>query len=278
MLDFLPPRLASAVRHVNLNALYELRLRAKKPLRANVGGVFRWLGEAGVCGESGALVPTEQEVEETLCNASEHSVHMVENQLREGFVTAGCGERLGVAGTFVYEGGGVLAVREITSLCIRIPHEIKGCAEEIYRRCFSEGLTSLLVISPPGEGKTTILRDLSRIASEKTHKNVLVCDERGELGAGDLGNTSDVIRFADKKTAFTAGIRALRPDIIVTDELLGGDYEAVRRAIESGVTVFASAHLTEYAAVPVKVFSRYAVLDGLGHVSCICDGEGNRVD
>ncbi len=278
MLEFLPPRIAAALRYVNLNRLYELRMRADKPLRANVGGEFFFLGERGICGEREALRPTGGEIAETLFAASEYSLYSVENQMKQGFVTGKCGERIGVAGTFVYEGGKVHAVREVTSLCVRVPHEIKGCAEEIYARCFSDGVCSLLLLAPPGEGKTTVLRDLTRLLCERKGVNVLVSDERGELSAGDLGPTSDVIAFADKHTAFTAGIRAMRPDLIVTDELLGEDYPAVKRAVESGVAVLASAHLKRAEDVPVRLFSRYVCLDGLGKVGKIFDGELNHVD
>ncbi|MDE5897037.1 MAG: hypothetical protein K2H43_04410, partial [Clostridia bacterium] len=265
MLDFLPLRILSAVRHVNLNYLYELRMRADKPLRCNLSGVYRYLGESGVVGCSEkAIYPTREEIEETLYAASGYSVYTVENQIRQGFVTGKEGERIGIAGSFVYENGSPLSIRAITSLCIRIPHAVKGCAEEIYSRCLCDEIRSLLILSPPGLGKTTILRDLARLVSERRELNVLVSDERGELSAGDLGACSDVMKFADKLTAFTAGIRAMRPDVIVTDELLSEDYPAVRRAVESGITVFASAHLTRREDVPDRVFLRYITLNGLG--------------
>lgn len=279
MLDFLAPRLAACVRHINLQTLYELRVRAGKPLRANIGGVFRFLGEAGIVSSANeAFYPTAEEVEDTLFAASGYSVYSVENQIRRGFVTGKEGERIGIAGTYVYDGNGVLSVHSLSSLCIRIPHAIEGCAEEIYSRCFSEGVCSVLILSPPGEGKTTLLRDLARLVCERTNLNVLVSDERGELSAGDLGKTSDCIRFADKMTAFTAGIRAMRPDVIVTDELLPEDYAAVLRAKEGGIAVLASAHLTSYEDVPHKIFSRYVLLDGIGRVGKICKEDGNELD
>lgn len=278
MLSFLPPRLKDALRYVNLNLLYELRIRADKPLRVNLGGNFCFLGERGICTLREALLPTRKEVEEIFFAASGYSVYSVENQIRQGFVTGEAGERIGIAGSYVYDGTGVLSVGSVTSLCIRIPHAIEGCAEEIYCKCFAQKICSLLILAPPGEGKTTILRDLSRLVCEKTSLNVLVSDERGELSAGNLGDTADVIRFADKLTAFTAGIRAMRPDVIVTDELLPEDYTAVRRATESGIVVFASAHLKKYEDVPEKLFSRYILLNGLGHIGKILDEEGKHVD
>ena len=197
----------------------------------------------------------------------------MENQLKKGFVTGKDGERIGIAGTLVYEGGSVLSVHSVTSLCVRVPHAVEGCAEEIYRKTLADGLRSLLILAPPGEGKTTLLRDLTRIVSQRTQANILVSDERGELSAGDLGATSDVVKFADKLTAFTAGIRAMRPEIIVTDELLASDYEAVRRAVESGIIVFASAHLKRVEDVPEKLFERYILLDGLGKIGKIYGAE-----
>ena len=278
MLDFLAPRLKSAVKCVNANLLYEMRIRADKPLRVNLNGRFCYLGEGGVTeNPAHALIPTALEIEETLFAASDYSVYAVENQLRQGFVTGREGERIGIAGTYVYDEKGVLSVHSVTSLCIRIPHAVVGCSEEIYQKCFVRGVCSLLILAPPGEGKTTILRDLTRLVSERTRLNILVSDERGELSAGDLGATSDVVRFADKLTVFTAGIRAMRPDLIVTDELLPEDYRAVRRAKESGIIVFASAHLRRYEDVPDKLFERYALLDGLGRVGKILGSNGEDV-
>ncbi len=274
MLDFLPKRLKDAVRHVNLRRLYELRVRAEKPLRANIDGAFVFLGETGVCFQREALFPTAEEIGEILFAASGYSVYSVENQLKNGFLTGAEGERIGIAGSFVYENGRVLSVRSVTSLCIRIPHEIFGCAEAVYSRCLVQGLCSLLLLAPPGEGKTTILRDLTRLVCERKGVNVLVSDERGELSAGDLGATADCMKFADKLTAFTAGIRAMRPDLIVTDELLPEDYAAVRRAIESGICVFASAHLKKFEDIPDKLFERYVFLDGLGRIGRILREDG----
>lgn len=278
MLEFLPPRIGEAVRHLDLGSLYELRIRAEKPLAANIGGVYCWLARNGPCERAEhAIVPTGQEVEDAVFAASGYSVYSVADQLRQGFLTGACGERIGVCGTFVYEGGSVLSVRAVTSLCVRIPHTVEGCAEAIYARCLSDKLRSVLILSPPGEGKTTMLRDLARLVSVRRSINILVSDERGELSAGDLGRTADVIRHADKLTAFTAGIRAMRPDLIVTDELLPEDYAAVRRAMEGGVCVFASAHLKRVCDVPQKLFERYVLLDGVGRVGAVCGADGNAL-
>lgn len=270
MLEFLPPRILDAVRHINTDTIYELRVRVDKPLCANVAGKFTYLSARGASVlSSEALIPTAQEVEDIVFAASGYSVYSVAEQLKQGFLTGADGERIGVCGSYVYENGAALSVHAVTSLCIRIPHEIVGCSELIYERCLRDRMRSILLMSPPGEGKTTMLRDLSRLVCERRGLNVLVSDERGELSAGDTGVTSDVVRYADKLTAFTAGIRAMRPDVIVTDELLPEDFAAVKRAIDGGIYVFASAHLRRVSDVQSKLFDRYILLDGLGHVGAI---------
>ncbi len=266
MFDFLPCRISDCLNNLNYNLVYEIRIRADKPLVVNLGGEFKFLGTNGICQMQNALIPTENEVEDTLMAACGYSVYAVENQLKEGFITTKDGVRLGIAGTVVYENGRVHAIRNATSLCVRIPHEIRGCADEIYAKCFEHSVVSTLILAPPGEGKTTILRELTRLISERTQKNILVSDERGELSAGFLGSTVDVVLFADKRTSFTQGIRAMRPQVIVTDELMPEDYATVKAAMESGIDVIASAHLKSTQQVPAKIFGQYVILSALGKV------------
>lgn len=104
--------------------------------------------------------------------------------------------RIGLAGAFVYEDGKTFTVKEITSLNIRIPHEVLGCADTVYARCLQNGLQNILLISAPGRGKTTILRDLSRQICQKQIVNVLINDERNEIAAASRDFTLDTGRSA----------------------------------------------------------------------------------
>lgn len=264
MLEFLPTRIKTAVSHVNVRQLYELRLRVGLPATANYGGKYLYLCEFGVSDQAkNALVVSSEEVEDTVYLAGKCSVYSVEEQIRRGFLTAENGERIGLAGEYVMEGGKVVAMRNFTSLCIRIPHEIDDCGAEIFEKCFTHGLCNLLILSPPGIGKTTILRDLSRKISETTKKNVLICDERGEISALGVGESCDVVKFGNKNTAFEAAIRAMRPDLLICDELTSPDYSAVKRMVEGGVYVVASAHFASVQNVPnalLEIFDCYAQL------------------
>jgi stage III sporulation protein AA len=277
MLEFLPFEIKEALRQVNLSQVYEIRLRADKPTTINYGGTYRYLTAYGVKdAPKNALRVSSDEIADVVFSAGDFSVYSVEEQIRKGFVTGKNGERIGLAGRYVSENGKTLTVRDFTSLCIRIPHEIVGSAEEIYKICCAGGLCNLLISSPPGIGKTTILRDLCRLICEQTQKNVLICDERGELGVGNTGESCDVLSFAEKAVAFEAGLRAMRPDVIVTDEIVEKDLIHLERTTASGVKVMASAHIGRVEELPnefCKIFNRFVFLDGekIGKIKAVYD-------
>ena len=278
MLEFLPENVKEGVAKINLAYLFEIRLRAEAPVMVNYQGEYRYLSVYGITDlKDKAVKPTRADIEECVFKAGEYSVYSIEEQLKQGFLTAKNGERMGISGEYVFENGQPHALRSFNSLCIRVPHEIIGCAGPIYQQCMSDRVRNLLIISPPGMGKTTLLRDLSRILSEKTQKNILICDERGEISIGSLGETCDVIRYCTKKFAFATGIRAMRPEIIMTDEVSIEDLESLKRARDAGVSVIATAHFSEEAYLDLsfkKIFEKIVVLDSqkIGMIKTIYNG------
>lgn len=283
MLEFLPESVKNAVKKLNISYLYEIRIRETKPIMVNYQGNYRYLGAYGLTEHrEKAISCTMDEIADCVLKAGNYSIYSVEEQLKKGFLTARYGERIGLSGEYVFERGQPLTMRNFTSLCIRVPHEIRGCAINIYQKCMSDIVQNLLLMSSPGLGKTTILRDLGRILSEKTKKNILLCDERGELSVGELGDTCDVVRYSDKETAFEACVRAMRPDIIITDELSLKDLIAIEKAVAAGVIVIASAHFSSFQFVPpsfLNLFNRFVLLDEqeIGKIKEIYTKEGEKI-
>lgn len=85
-------------------------------------------------------------------------------------------------------------LKSISSLNVRVAHEVKGCADQIMPLLCENGLfLNTVIVSPPGCGKTTLLRDIIRQLSNGCREKstgrrlfgitVGVVDERSELGA-----------------------------------------------------------------------------------------------
>ncbi len=282
MLDFLPEYIKNALSHHNAKYLYEIRLREEKPISVLYNGRYSFLGECTLTNHvDKALICTSQDIADCVYRAGNYSVYSVEEQIKKGFITTEKGVRIGLAGEYVFERGQALAMRNFNGICIRVPHEVVGCGQAFFDICMSDRIQNVLLMSSPGLGKTTILRDVARIIGEKQRKNILICDERGEISLGNTGITSDILKFSDKKTAFEAGIRAMRPDIIITDELNKEDCQAVERAKNAGICVIASAHFSDIAHVKepfLPLFDKYVLLNEccIGKIAHIYDKDGRE--
>lgn len=220
----------------------ELRMRVGRPLV-----VLTAEGRRIAKLPSGAPFSVRREdVERVLAVASDFSVYAVNEQLVRGYVSRR-GIRIGVAGEGVVEEGRMLTMKHIAFLTLRVPHEVKGGAERVRGAVFGDGVKNTLVISPPYGGKTTLLRELARLSSFS--RDTLIIDERFELAAAEEGvptldvGDCDVVSGVDKLAAYENTIRAMHPEVIVTDELFrGSEAEAVCDMVRSGVKVFASLH------------------------------------
>ena len=244
----------------------EVRLRAGRPAQ------FR-----GARGDSFGEIVEVGRLRSVLAALADHSLHAHEAELREGFFTMGDGCRVGVCGRLVCEGGRVTGMASVGSVCVRICREVQGAADGFYHSLFDErdhSLRSALIVSPPGMGKTTALRDAARRLSEEGF-DVCIADERHELAACvdgvptlDVGPRTDVMDGCPKRLAVACLLRAASPQVIVTDEIGGPeDVEALSDAVRCGVRILASAHagsiddLLARRDMPVDVFD-IAVLLG----------------
>jgi len=278
-LSFLPDEVRLAVSHLNYLRLSEIRLRRGQPVIVEYDGRYSFLGRVGIVANSNDSIKVS-DITPVLNAATGGCVYSYTEQMKSGFITVEHGVRIGIAGEYVTEKGVVNTIKNVTSLNIRIPHDIKGCADYLFKTVFSGELKSTLIYSKPGLGKTTILRDIARKLSRL--KNVLVFDERGEIAAldgygdgFDLG-TVDVVRCYSKLGAISSAIRAMKPDVIITDELYGEeDLKAVQYAADCSITVIASSHVSDAEKLKKTPFEYFVKLKSLGEKPEIYDKNFN---
>lgn len=277
-LGFLPQEVYAAIANLNINYLSEIRLRRGQPVRVEYRGEYLYL-KAGGAGRERAGTLVCGDVAAILNRAMGGCVYSFAEQLRQGFITVEGGVRIGVAGEYVADGGNIKTIARPTSLNIRIPHDVRGCADGIYSALFAEELASTLIFSKPGYGKTTMLRDLAVSISQRRACNVLVLDSRNEIcGSGTLGETVDVVRSCDKLAALGSAMRAMKPDVIITDELYGSDdMLAVGFARECGLCVIASSHVCDRRKLAAMPFDYFVGLRGIGRGADIYDKDFNTV-
>jgi len=182
--------------------------------------------------------------------AAAASIHAVRDSLRHGYITARGGCRVGLGGQATVRDGEVTGFTHLGSAAIRITKEILGVADAVLPQLKERGqLHSTLILSPPGGGKTTVLRDIIRQCSDGGRR-VAVADERGELAAlrdgvpqMDLGSRTDVVAGCPKDKAVLMLLRAMNPQVIAMDEITApADTQALESAANCGVILLATAH------------------------------------
>lgn len=289
---------------VRLSWLQEVRLRAGKPLLLHLNG-----REVSVMPD-GTLTPdaacgycvTPEDIRGTLESISGYSLYAFDEELRQGFLTVQGGHRIGVTGKVVMDGQTIGCIRHISFLNVRLAHEVIGCADSVITY-LTDGNTvySTLILSAPGCGKTTLLRDLIRQISNGTGKlqghTVGVVDERSEIAGAwqgipqnDIGIRTDVLDCCPKTEGMRMLLRAMSPQVIAVDELGGkGDAEAVENVFRCGCRLIATAHGSSLedvkqrrelrALIENQMFERYVVLkweDG-ERVAEVLDKHGCRM-
>ena len=252
--------------------IQELRLRAGRPLfiicgetelALSAGG--RLVHPAGGCPKEGLFIVERECIEETVELMSRFSLYAAQEELRQGFFTIQGGHRVGVAGRVMAENGTVRVMRSISFLNVRVAHEKKGCADRVMPFLYGRDghFYSTLIISPPRRGKTTLLRDIIRQASDGCQAgpggtwipgmSVGVVDERSELGACWEGHPAEYAGSCGCALAASAHGRSL-------EEVRGK--RGLGRLLEEGI------------------FERLVLLAGegrVGRIEGIYDGEGRTV-
>ena len=248
LLSYFPNNVGNLIRNtINkneriLDELQEIRIRCDRPIILKLRN-FEIVIEYKV-NESEIL-----SILERLCN---NSIYAYKNQICEGFITVKGGHRVGITGTAVIDNGKIINIKYITSLNFRIAREVLGCSLKILDKILdvkNNEVNNTLIVSPPGKGKTTMLRDIIRNISNGIPninfrgKTCGVVDERGEIAAmyhgvpqNDIGIRTDVIENVSKAKGMKMLIRSMAPEVIACDEVGSKeDIEAIKEATISGV-------------------------------------------
>ena len=198
---------------------------------------------------------TQNDLEQLCDTVTGYSRYAACDTLSHGFLTAKGGYRIGVCGTAVMHNGCMTNLRDFSSAVIRISREVSGLAEEILPRLMENGrFPSTLIYSPPGLGKTTLLRDMVRLLSDGDQQTpafrVAVADERGEIAVMyqgraqmSVGCHTDVLDGCPKAQAIPILLRSANPQIIAVDEITQQhDLHAMAHAANCGVSLLATIH------------------------------------
>lgn len=228
----------------------EIRVRIGKPLEIIAGRPFHL-----------PHIVTPDEGQALVNKLSQHSFYALDEELRCGYLTIEGGHRVGLAGKVLLEGGKVKALRHLSSFNLRVAREKPGVCYPLLPWLFEGKWKNTLIIGAPQSGKTTLLRDLARTAAagaEEKHiapVKVGIVDERSEIAGCvkgipqlDVGLRTDILDACPKAEGMMMMIRSMSPDVLVADEIgRAEDGQAIAEAINSGITLIATAHGSNYA-------------------------------
>lgn len=283
------------IKNFSFNDITEIRMRVNEKIIITIKNKKYYLKDEN----DEFVVINKYIMENFIKKISENSVYAFNENIINGYITLPKGIRVGICGTVVMDETRVQTIKDFQSVNIRIPHTIRNCSVPAYDFLVDETVKNTLIISAPGCGKTTFLRDLIfQLYQRNLSKNILVADERNEICSvvkGEisqyLGGFCDVYTNCSKKFAFKNGIRSMSPDIIITDEIdLENDLDCLMEAMNCGVNVVATIHAKDIKQlknklgfdniIDKKIFTRYVVLnndEGPGTLSYIYDEKLNCI-
>lgn len=229
--------------------LEEIRLRENKPLSLKFGQEQ----------EITDYIVSQQEILQAFEKICESSIYSYRKQICDGYITIRGGNRVGIVGSAVVDNGQVININYISSLNFRIASQRIGCSNKVIEDIIdneNDNIYNTLIVSPPGCGKTTLLRDIIRNISNGikvigfSGKTVGVVDERGEIAAmykgipqNDIGIRTDVIDNMPRPEAMRILVRSMAPDVIACDEIGSvEDIKAINYAMCSGVKGIFTVH------------------------------------
>ncbi|MGL5650526.1 MAG: stage III sporulation protein AA [Paraclostridium sp.] len=263
ILNSLSPKLREKIINVQYEDLNieEIRLRVEKPLIINSNNRDYFYNNSINkldTKNSNSYVVKKEDIEQTFQLMCKYSIHSFIDDIKKGFITLKGGHRVGIVGKVIIEDGQVKNIKHISSLNIRISREILNCSEKVLNHIIksSNEVNNTLIISPPQCGKTTLLRDIVRNLSNGNKVKgfngikVALIDERNEISGSylgiaqmDVGIRTDIIETCPKDIGIIMLLRAMSPNLIVTDEI-GSEKEikALYTALNGGVSLITTVH------------------------------------
>lgn len=231
----------------NEELLEEIRIRINKPI------ILKFNKREQII----KYFVNQEEILRILQSVCENSIYSYQHQIAEGFVTVKGGHRVGISGSCVVENGKVININYINSLNFRVARQIFNISKNALKYILNikeNTIFNTLIVSKPGCGKTTLIKDITRQISDGTDDfkglKVGVVDERGEIAAlyrgipqNDIGLRTDVIDNVSKNDGMKMLIRSMSPEVIIADEIGNiNDIEAINYAVCSGAKGIFTAH------------------------------------
>ncbi|MBO5954542.1 MAG: Flp pilus assembly complex ATPase component TadA [Clostridia bacterium] len=283
------------IKNFSFNDITEIRMRINEKLIIAIKNKKYYLKKEN----NEFIIINKYILDNFIKKISENSLYAFNENIINGYITLPKGIRVGLCGTVVMNEDKVVTIKEFQSVNVRIPHTIRNCSIPAYDFLVDGEVKNTLIVSAPGCGKTTFLRDfIYQLSVRSESKNILVADERNEICASNNGEISqyiggfcDVYTNCSKTFAFKNGIRSMSPDVIITDEIdFDKDVNSLLEAMNCGVNVVATIHAKDInqlkrkngfeKIINNKIFSRFVVLtndEGPGTLTNIYDEKLNSL-
>ena len=244
--NFFPNHIVNIIKEYSLN-LEEIRIRIGLPI------IVKYSNKDIILDYK----TTQKDLLDILEKICENSIYSYQNQICNGYITIIGGHRVGITGSVVIQNGKIVNINNISSLNFRISRQVLGCSNELLKYIIdykNNTIYDTLIVSPPGAGKTTILRDAIRQISngigDFEGKTIGIVDERNEISAmykgisqNDIGIRTDVLENISKSIGMKMLVRSMAPQIICADEIGSlEDVEAIKYIVCSGVKGIFTAH------------------------------------